>query len=418
MRVLGLITEYNPFHNGHKYHIDKAKELTNSDYVIVIMSGNFVQRGTPAIIDKYARTKMALLNGADLVFELPTSYSTASAEYFAHGAVSILDKLSIVDCLCFGSESGDLKSLNSINNIIKENKESLDLNIVKYLKQGFSFPSSRQKALNDIANNNCNLITLNKEISSPNNILSIEYLKALDTFNSKIEPVTIKRYGSDYHDKDINSIFSSATSIRNNIEKYNTENDLTCTKSSLPSNVYEILKNEYKVKFPITMEDFTCIIKYKLLSESSDSLSQYLDISYDLADRMKNNIDLNSNIEDLALNIKTKNNTLTRINRSLIHLVLNIFQEDMDTYINNSYTPYARLLGMKKESSKLLKEINNTGRIPIINKVSNAYKQLDKIGMKMLSNDIFASDLYNQIVYEKYNTKLLSEYQHSIISSI
>lgn len=418
MRVLGLITEYNPFHNGHKYHIDKAKELTNSDYVIVIMSGNFVQRGTPAIIDKYARTKMALLNGADLVFELPTCYSTASAEYFAHGAVSILDKLSIVDCLCFGSESGDLKSLNLINNIIKENKNTLDPIILKYLKQGLSFPSARQKALNDIYKNDYDLIPLNNEISSPNNILSIEYLKALDTFKSSIEPVTIKRHACDYHDKNLNSTISSATAIRNSIEKYDLEIDLTSIKSSLPPSVFEILKNEYKIKFPVSMEDFNYIIKYKLLSETSDSLSRYLDISYDLADRLKNNIDLNSNIEELALNIKTKNHTLTRINRSLIHIVLNIFQEDMDTYINNSYTPYARLLGMKKESSKLLKEISSAGRIPIINKVSNAYKQLDNIGMKMLSNDIFASSLYNQIIYEKYKTKQLSEYQHSIISSI
>ena len=207
MRVVGIITEYNPFHNGHKYHIERAKKITGADYVIAVMSGNFVQRGHPSIIDKYARSMMALSNGVDIILELPVCYATSSAEFFALGAVTLLDRLGIVDYICFGSESGDIKVLKKLARLFNNPGEDFQVNIFSYLKEGLSYPAARAKAAaqllspNDISSSNPSLIDA---ISEPNNILGIEYIKALDKINSSMTPITISRKDAHYHDKNIN----------------------------------------------------------------------------------------------------------------------------------------------------------------------------------------------------------------------
>lgn len=432
MKVVGLITEYNPFHNGHKYHIEQARKITGSDYCIAVMSGNFVQRGTPAVIDKYSRAQMALQNGVDLVIELPVCYATGSAEYFAHGAISILDKLGIVNTLCFGSECGDISLLNSATKFLIHAPENFEAQLQEYMREGLTYPAARLKALEQSMDDmeSSDRHSLSTILTEPNNILGIEYSKALINLGSSIEPLTIQRISAHYHEKELSltgpntgfdlefcdPVISSATAIRNTI---NQQKDLSAdliarAAQSVPEDVARFLRNNYQITYPITEEDFATIMKYKLRQEDSRTLADYLDISPDLAERLKNIKDFNMDITTLIQNIKTRNMTLTRINRALIHMLLNIKTDAMKNYIEADYTPYARILGIKKESTPLLRHIEKQGRIPMITKVSKAEHQLDPLGMQMLSEDIFAAEIYNQAVFQKYGTPILSEYKHGI----
>jgi predicted nucleotidyltransferase len=432
MNIVGLITEYNPFHNGHKYHIEEAKRITDADYVIAVMSGNFVQRGAPAILDKYSRAEMAIRNGVDLVLELPVCYATGSAEFFALGAVSLLEKLGIVNSLCFGSECGDITLLQKAANFLLNTPAVFDTRLQTYLKDGLTFPAARLKALEQSTEDMDGVDgpTLSRVLMEPNNILGIEYLKAIKSLGSSMTPVTIKRIAAHYHEtalsaqnmltdtfetEEDNLIVSSATAIRNAInQKDNTTGMLSSVALSVPVDVAIFLSKHYLETYPITENDFAPIIKYKLYTENKESLIKYMDISGDLADRMKNVADFDFQYSELTQKIKSKNLTLTRINRALIHLLLNIKTEAFEEYNKNGYTPYARVLGIKKEASHLLRIIKKEERIPIITKVAKAEDQLDRLAMRMLAEDIVASHIYNQAVFEKFNTSLQNEYKHGV----
>ncbi|MGF7145729.1 putative nucleotidyltransferase [Anaerotaenia torta] len=426
MKVVGLITEYNPFHNGHKYHIEQARQITGADYVIAVMSGNFVQRGAPAMMDKYSRARMALSNGADLVLELPVCYATGSAEYFARGAISILDKLGIVHTLCFGSECGDITLLAEAARLLSDSPGNLTGQIQAYMKDGLTYPTARQRAMEHIlpaAHTIPGYI-----LDSPNNILGIEYMKALLHFSSSITPVTIQRISAHYHDRELseanaedrtssgNPVISSATAIRDAIQRQSGQASSAAAEVffSVPRDVADFLRENYRKTYPITEEDFASIIKYRLRMENSNSLASYLDITPDLAKRIKNSRNLNQSIRSLSQEIKTKNLTLTRINRALLHVLLNIKTAAVRDYMAQGCTPYARVLGVRRNASHLLRSIEQNGRIPVITKVSAAERVLDETGMRMLSEDIFASDLYSQAVYEKYGTEIPNEYKHGI----
>lgn len=427
MKVVGLITEYNPFHNGHKYHIDEAKKVTGADYVIAVMSGNFVQRGTPAVLDKYSRTKMALNNGIDLVLELPVCYATASAEYFAHGAVSLLERLGIVDSLCFGSECGDITLLKEATDFLLNAPPSFDKKLQTFLREGLTYPAARGRALQQqLDEQPSNYSTaLADVLTEPNNILGIEYMKALNRLNSKITPRTIQRIAAHYHAPDLSNEsassvqISSATAIRRAIFSKGLEADnyFEEIRHSVPADVFQILREHHQLRYPISEEDFSQAIKYKLLYESKDTLCEYLDISEDLAERLLKHSNCHLTIFDLAQDIKTKNLTLTRINRALLHMLLNIKADTVAEYNQMGYAQYARVLGVKKESSHLLRKIEQTERIPIITKVSKAAQQLSPAALKMLQEDILAAHLYNLAVYDKYGTSIVNEYKHGIILS-
>lgn len=413
MKVVGLIVEYNPFHNGHQYHLDEAKKRTDADYVVVVMSGNFVQRGTPAIVNKYTRSKIALLCGADLVFELPVCYASASAEFFALGAISLLDKLNFVDSVCFGSECGEITTLTEIAKfLISQPKEYNNL-INKFMKQGFTFPKARAKAITTC------LPDINEEIlTSPNNILGIEYSKALLKLNSSIKPVTLSRKSSSYHsliletpDSTNEAPISSATAIRKELIENLTLKNI---QKQMPDPAFQLLKNEYKKTFPILEDDFSSLLKYKIMQESNNTLTSYTDVSTDLANRIKNSIPSEYSFSSFANNIKSKQWTLTRINRALTHILLNLKAKNINLYNRTTYCQYGRLLGLKKDSSNLLRIIQDNGNLPIITKVSNAPKQLSYIGLQMLEEDIFASHLYNLVVQEKYGTPIKNEYQAGV----
>jgi predicted nucleotidyltransferase len=441
MKVAGIITEYNPFHNGHKYHIEEAKRITGADHVIAVMSGSFVQRGTPAIIDKYNRTIMALQNGVDLVLELPVCFATGSAQYFAHGAVSLLDKLGVVDSICFGSECGDIKLLEKAAQFLTNTSKPFDETLQAYLKEGHSYPAARsvaiQKALDAGGASDGRIIE--QIINEPNNILGIEYIQAIHRLHSDIKPYTIQRKSAHYHDNKLSDItnpgacegktinmnnsaaISSATAIRNAIinDKIITKGleanrSFIEIKESVPENVYNILMENHLITYPITEEDFSQIIHYRLIYEDNHSLTEYMDVSGDMADRIKNIRDTNCSIEEFYKKIKSKNITLTRINRALLHIILNIRKSDIDEYCKKGYTQYVRVLGLKKDASRLLRAIEKSGSLPIITKVPRASNQLDLLGMRMLSEDINATHLYNRIVYNKYQSIILNEYKHGI----
>ena len=259
MRVTSIISEYNPFHEGHKYHMENTKKITNSDFIIVIMSGDFTQRGTPAIIDKYARTKQALLNGADLVLELPAAFATSSAEGFAHGSVSILNKLGIVDSLVFGSESGNIDSINNIAQFLSHETPEFTNRLQDYLKQGLPFPKARSLSLKEY------FPDMDENfLSSSNNILGIEYCKALISFASSIKPMTIVRKDNFYNDEHLSEKgkLSSATSIRNVLHGSCNFDELT---SHMPENSLNIIKENWNISTPISINDFSLLLKYKLL---------------------------------------------------------------------------------------------------------------------------------------------------------
>ena len=409
MRVSSIISEYNPFHEGHKYHMENTKKITNSDYTIVIMSGDFTQRGTPAIIDKYARTKQALLNGADLVLELPVAFATSSAEGFAHGAVSILTKLGIVDSLVFGSESGNIDSINNIAQFLSYETPEFTNCLQDYLKQGFPFPKARSLSLKEY------FPDMDENfLSSSNNILGIEYCKALISFASSTKPMTIARKDNYYNDEHLSEKgkLSSATSIRNVLHSSFNFDELT---SHMPENSLNIIKENWNISTPISINDFSLLLKYKLLLENRNSLIQYVDVTSDLADRIYNNLNQFSNYESFCNLLKTKELTFTRISRCLLHILLDIKKSDYEDIKNNGYGQYARILGFRKDASSLLHEIKANSSIPLISKLSDSIKELDGPALSLLEKDIQASHIYESIVSNKFSKDFRNEFQRQLI---
>lgn len=411
MKTVGLITEYNPFHNGHLYHIKEAKRITGADHVIVVMSGNFVQRGAPALIDKYSRTRMAISCGADIVFELPVCYSTASAEFFALGAVSLLDKLGIIDYLCFGSECGNISSLETAAKILLEEPANYREVLSQLIKSGKTYPAARMEAVKAVAPDIGDQV-----LSSPNNILGIEYIKALRRLHSSIRPVTITRITADYHSQELTSMtentISSATAIRKNLLE---EKTLDYLVHQIPAPVYEILQENYDKSYPVFDDDYSLLLNYKLALETRESLTNYTDITPDLANRIQDISVQGLDFKDLAQKIKSRQWTLTRINRGLIHVLLNLHADDFNTYKEAGFTQYARLLGFRKTSSHLLRNIADIEGIPVITKMADAAKLLSDTSVTMLNEDIFAAHLYNQVVFHKYGTVLKDEFTHGVI---
>lgn len=410
MKVVGLITEYNPFHNGHRYHIEKAKEITGADYAVVIMSGDYVQRGTPAIMPKRLRAEIALQCGADAVFELPVPYATGSAEYFAEGAVSFLHQLHIVDSLCFGSESNDLEGLQKIADILVNEPDDYKLHLQTHLKNGLSFPSARQKALAEyFADKNlCSLV------NDPNNILGIEYLKALKKLKSPIRPYTIQREGAHYHEKNLDITFSSASAIRNLLAEATDFSSFAADlEKHVPAECLDILKENYGSKYPVYPRDFSLLLKYRLLEETSASLVQYADVAEELANRIYNHLSDYLDFEQFCGLLKTKEMTHTRIQRALLHVLLKVKETDVQVLRESNYHYYARLLGFRKESAALISAIAKNSSLKLITKVADIEKLNDK-GKQMLQQDIFASNLYASVISDKYHLKMKNEYQNSV----
>ena len=411
MKTVGLITEYNPFHKGHAYHIEKAKMLTGADRVIVVMSGDFVQRGAPAVMPKHLRAESALLSGASLIIELPVCFATGSAEYFAQGSISLLNRLGCIDSICFGSECGDLHLLKEIAQILADEPIEYQTALKQALKEGASFPAARQEALNIYSDKYSEIL------ASPNNILGIEYLKALAKIHSKMEPFTIKRIGAGYHDMDIDGQFSSATAIRSDIYQLADVNSsseslpLTHIQTQVPSSCHELMKKNYQTRYPVKADDFSLLLKAKLLSETAGSLSHYLDMSPELANRILRLRNDYLSFEQFCDLLKTKELTRSRISRSFIHVLLGITNDWLTAM--KAPAPYARILGFRRDHADLLGILKRTSDIPLI--TSPARAVLADTAYQMLELDIYASDLYESVITDLYGTPFHNELTKQII---
>ncbi|MDR5586927.1 nucleotidyltransferase [Clostridium aquiflavi] len=378
--VTGIIAEYNPFHKGHQYHLSQAKINANADSIVCVMSGNFMQRGIPAMVDKWTRTEIALKNGVDLVIELPLVYSLSSAEHFAFGSVSLLNSLNIVDNLYFGSEEGSTKILEDITDVLVKEPENYKIVLKNYLNLGLPFHLSRANALSDFFKSNHILDC----ISNSNNILGIEYIKALNLLNSKIIPLTLKREGSKYNDDSLNTTFSSATSIRNHLKNKNLEH----LKDFLPQESYNILNKLSFENYPfIFEEDIFKYVKYKLITDGS-LLKNLPDISEGLDNKILKEVLKSNSLDELILNSKSKRYTYTRLNRILTQFFIGLEKYDL-LKLSKEPCPYCRVLGFNSKGKELLKNIKKNSTVNLITKIPknniNECLEIDLLGTKAYS---------------------------------
>jgi len=405
MKVNGIIAEYNPFHNGHLYHLQDAKKRTGADYTIVAMSGNFMQRGTPALLDKYRRAKMALNNGADLVLELPVFYSVSSAEYFATGAVALLDKLGVVDNLCFGSECGNINILQQIADIFLDEPAEFSALLKQYVKEGASYPMARSMALTQFRPELCDYRDV---LMFANNILGIEYLKALKKRGSKMTPITTTRRVSDYHDRMMGVHQSSALALRQAIYDHQ---DLSVLAEQMPASAFEILEKAITNSEPIRLNDFSAALHYKLLMDFDKGYTEYLDVSQDLSDRIRNHLYDFTDFRSFCDLLKTKDMTYTRISRCLMHILLDIKDSDMYMYLESDCIKYARVLGFRKDSQELLTQIKANASIPILTKLADSRNVLNDFAFEMLQKELRISAIYGSTAAVKSGVAMANEFR-------
>ena len=409
MKAVGLVTEYNPFHNGHLYHLNKAMELTGADISVAVMSGDFVQRGELAVLDKYTRASMALNSGVNLVVELPVNYAVSSAESFAAGALKVLDYIK-ADSIAFGSESGNIERLSKLAHILCDNEDTLYKEISKYTANGISYAAARQKVVEKLTDKDTAAM-----LTSSNNILAVEYLKAIIKNNYAIKPYTIKRQGDSYNDTDIMSDYASATALRGNLKADN-------ISKYIPVKAGLILSSNTNYIYPddITEALFTRLLDILFASSYDknvfiENVMKYPDVNKEIAGRLyKSAMDMITrtvphgagskdneafSFGSLCEHIKTKEVPLSRIKRALVRITLGLDKKHMEKYSNE---PYIRVLGFDKKGQEYLSHIRKTVEVPLITKTAD-YKEI-------LLDDIHAANIYNMIVAGKYGVKELGDF--------
>lgn len=385
--VLGIVAEYNPFHNGHLYHLLKSKEITKDDYTIAVIGGNFTQRGESSIVDKWTKAEMALAGGVDLVIELPTLYSVSSAENFADGAIKILNSLKIVDHISFGAECQELNKLNLIANVLYEEPKEFKNALSNELSKGISFPKARENAVINYLKDKSYMNIM----SSPNNILAIEYLKSLKKHRSKIKPILVPRKSSGHLNLDYTGTISSSTAIRNMLKTGNTKN----LKDALTPSSYTILKDEINQGHSIRdFSEFEKTIIYNLRLKDIENIRKIPDVSEGLENLIKKAALSCNTIDDFINIVTSKRYTQTRIKRILLYSLLGITQKEMD--ISKKITPYIRVLGFNDKGKQLLSKINMKN--PNLKVITSVKKFTDENNNKnlqmMLNKDILATNIY------------------------
>lgn len=452
MKVAGIIAEYNPFHKGHQYHIEETRKKTGADYVVVVMSGDYVQRGEPAIADKYMRTQMALSGGADLIIEMPTIYATASAEYFATAGIGILDQLGCVDYLSFGSEWAEVEDFSAYASLFLEEPEEYKQILQEQLKSGKSFPEARAFAAGKV------LFDSKPEkaiefLKEPNHILGLEYIKALKRRNSSIRPVVIKRKGNHYHENELTEGYSSATAIRqemyhfyrnfrrknlydssdieadhnekcgNTVEKSddrfnNIYNDIYNKEKEEPQAFEKALCGEYLPfvkgflqKNFVTWEDLMPYLDYTFLLKNK-VIGKYFGMNLDLARRFQNIYEPGLSFEALIERLHARQITDAALRRVLLHIVLHMKYYPFLEEAKDIPIPYARILGFSKAASPLLKEIRQKASLDIIQRPAEGKKLYTNSSAQaqIYSIDIRTADLYEQIAARKAGRKPVSEF--------
>ncbi len=411
MKVVGIVAEYNPFHNGHAYQIAQLRKKTKADYVIVAMSGNFQQRGVPALCDKFSRARMALSHGADLVLEIPTLWATASAEYFAAGGVGVLDATGVVTHLGFGAETASLEQLQQIKDVLKIEPEVYRKVLSNSIRSGYPFPVARKNALITTLPHipSAELDTI---LNAPNNILALEYLKALP---EHIKPVLIPRRGAGYHDTELNTEFPSASAIRKTLLSEISEEEILLIEKAMPEKAFAILKELYNTGALLEPNDISDVLGYCLLCLTHKGYDSFADCNMDLSNKIRKHLNEYVTFDDFVMTLKSKDLTHTRISRCLLHILLNIKQTDYHIGKAIGFSPYLRVLGFKKDSTDLLTEISENASAPIITKVSEAEKLLDYETYKIYERDILASNLFYQRTANKSKTKPVNEYTHQMV---
>ena len=389
-KVLGIIAEYNPFHNGHLYHLIQSKKLSGADYTIAIMGGNFSQRGDVSLIDKWSKAEMALLGGVDLVIELPTIYAVSSAENFADGAIKILNSLKIVDNVSFGSETKDINTLDRIAEVLCNEPREFQTLLSHELSKGISFPKARENALLMYLNDVRRFANV---LSSPNNILGIEYLKALRKSKSSIRPICIPRVGAGHNDTTYSKNIASATAIRNLISAGNY--DSLELKRLLPISSYSVLMDNIKKGHIVNgLTTFEKEILYTLRKMSISEIANLPDVSEGLEHSLKNAANSCNSIVELLNIVNSKRYTKTRISRILVYALLGITKKDMQ--LSKNTIPYIRVLGFNENGKQLLSMISEANpKLELVTSVkkfedSNRNKNLQA----MLEKDIWATDIY------------------------
>ncbi len=407
-KVIGIIAEYNPFHNGHLYHLQKSLQMTHSSYSVAVVSGNFTQRGSTSLVDKWAKTEIAIKNGIDLVLELPLLYSISSAENFAEGAIKILDSLKVIDYLSFGSESGDISTLNMIADILYKEPKAYKNILSHELSKGLSFPKARENALlmylNDIRK-------FSNVLSSPNNILGIEYLKALKKLKSPITPITVERYNAGYHDTTYNGNVASATAIRNIVKN----NGWDILRKVVPEDTFSTLLENIKVGHVVPdLSVFEKQIIYNLRKMSIQEIADLPDVSEGLENAIKNAANSCNSVVEFLNIIKSKRYTNTRIQRILLYALLGITKKDMT--LSKKAIPYVRVLGFNNKGKYLISEIAKAN--PKLEIITSVKKYMDTSNNKnskyMLEKDIWATNVYT-IGYE-YDSWNNLDYTHKLIT--
>lgn len=398
-KVVGIIAEYNPFHNGHSYHIQNTKAQTGADFVVAVMTGNFTQRGNTSVINKWEKTKMALNGDADLVIELPTIYSVSSAENFANGAVKILNELGIVDTISFGMEADDVSTLNNIANVLVNEPPEYKTILEHELSKGNSFPKARENALMMYLND---IKRYANVVKGSNNILAIEYLKALKKQKSSIVPFGVKREKVYYNSTKIIDEYASATGIRNLL----LHNQLEEVRKVVPAKSYSILLNNLRQgTYVLDIIAYNDEIIYKLRSMTVKQIANLPDVSEGLEYLIKEVSNKTNNLIELINGIKSKRYTQTRIQRILLYALLGITKKDME--MSKKITPYIRVLGCSEKGKILLSQINSKAKVITSLKkyeVSNKNKRFcigkQKTLNRMLEIDKMATDIYT-IGYKK-----------------
>ena len=451
MNVIGIIAEYNPFHNGHAYQTAHVRKNLHADYIVVATSGDYVQRGEPALLDKYTRARMALSSGADVVLELPVLWSTASAELFADAGISLFEKTGCVNGICFGAESGDLALLRRIADVLADEPADLKASLKHNLKSGSTFPKAREAALLSYFSGSAgqdgalpvSAEALSSLLASPNNILALEYLKALRRRASSITPYLLKREGAAYHETSIlsgaSAIPASASAIRhtlfadaagacgNSADRASEDSADGILRHAMPQEALAILQ-DYRADFPLLCaDDFSSILGYLLLSSSASQLARTADSSLEFANRMRNQLPYYTSFSSFASRLKSKEMTLTRINRILLHSILGITSSDYACGNALDKIPYLRILGFRKSAAPLLAALKASAAVPLITRPSQAPKLLSPDAMRVFEHDVFAGNLYLQMRNQKGGTPLraarmqehdvppASEYQRQIV---
>ncbi|KDR95044.1 Predicted nucleotidyltransferase [Peptoclostridium litorale DSM 5388] len=403
MKILGLVTEYNPFHNGHLYHLEESKKISGATHTVAVMSGHFLQRGEPALFDKWTRAEMAVRSGVDLVVELPLVFSSQTAEIFAYGAVSVLDSMCCMDSLCFGSESGNIENLKLISSILADEPFQFQCLLKENLSSGMSFPSARENALIDYISQSPNmhlekdeLESISKDIKNPNNILGVEYIKSLIHIGSSIHPHTIKRISAEYNSTQIIGEICSATAIREHLKSSYSMDEL---ENVMPEYSFRLLERQISKGFlPVFDHMFFEMILCSIISKDAAGLCLVNEVKEGIQNAVSKYVRSCKDFEDLTSSLKSKRYTMTSIKRMLSNILLDIKREDIDYFKNLHPSPYARILAFNEKGTQILKKVKQNSGIQVINKTANASFSAH-MHQKMLDYDIKSTDIYNIVYY-------------------